>query len=89
MKIATMNLTSCRKFDPQIKLVHAINTVIRVFSKCTRRAIMPILIAQVLLRKIQKKIPMKNVTLSGDRTRASHNLWFQVQHYPIWTNLAT
>ena len=30
----------------------------------------------------------ENVTPSGDRTRASHNLWFQVQHYPFWTNLA-
>ena len=32
--------------------------------------------------------PGKNVTPSGDRTWASHNLWFQVQHYPFWTKLA-
>ena len=25
---------------------------------------------------------------SRDRIQASHNLWFQVQHYPFWTNLA-
>ena len=24
---------------------------------------------------------------SGNRTRASHNLCFQVQHYPFWTKL--
>ena len=24
---------------------------------------------------------------SGNRTWASHNLWFQVQHYPFYTNL--
>ena len=24
---------------------------------------------------------------SGNRTQASHNLWFQVQHYPFYTNL--
>ena len=28
---------------------------------------------------------MKNVTPSGNRTQASHNLWFQVQHSPFWT----
>ena len=27
------------------------------------------------------------VTSSGNRTQTSHNLWFQVQHYPFYTNL--
>ena len=35
-----------------------------------------------------KKIQWQNVTPSEDRTQASHNLWFQVQNYPFWTNLA-
>ena len=30
----------------------------------------------------KKKNPVKNVTLSEDWTRASHNLWFQVQRSP-------
>ena len=34
-----------------------------------------------------KKIQWQNVTPSGDRIQASHYLWFQVQHYPFWTNL--
>ena len=34
-----------------------------------------------------KKNPVKNVTPSGNRTRASHNFWFQVQHSPYWTKL--
>ena len=34
-----------------------------------------------------KKILWQNVTPSGNRTWASHNLWFQVQHYPLYTNL--
>ena len=25
---------------------------------------------------------------SGDRTQASHNLWFQVLHYPFWASEA-
>ena len=29
----------------------------------------------------------KNVTPSGNRTRASHRIWFQIQHYPFYTNL--
>ena len=35
-----------------------------------------------------QKIQWQNVTPSEDRTWASHNLWFQVQHYPFWTNFA-
>ena len=34
-----------------------------------------------------KKIQWQNVTPSGNRTQASHSLWFQVQHYPFYTNL--
>ena len=34
-----------------------------------------------------KKNPVKNVTHRGNRTWASHNLCFQVQHYPICTKL--
>ena len=34
-----------------------------------------------------KKIQWQNVTPSGNRTWASHSLWFQVQHYPFYTNL--
>ena len=37
--------------------------------------------------KWKQKNPVKNVTSSGNRTLASHNLWFQVQHYPFWTKL--
>ena len=36
----------------------------------------------------QKKIQLQNVTPSGDRAQASHNIWFQVQHSPFWANLA-
>ena len=36
----------------------------------------------------QKKNPVKNVTPSGNRTLASYNLWFQVQHSPFSTNLS-
>ena len=49
-------------------------------------AIMPILAAEALLHENKKKT-VKNVTPSGNRTQASHNLWFQVQHYPFWTKL--
>ena len=42
-------------------------------SKCTRKAIMPILAAEALLRE-NKKSPVKNVTSSGNKTQASHNL---------------
>ena len=34
-----------------------------------------------------KTIQWQNVTSSGNRTGASHSLWFQVQHYPLYTNL--
>ena len=30
----------------------------------------------------------KMLPRSRDRTKFSHNLWFQVQHNPFWTNLA-
>ena len=33
----------------------------------------------------KQKNPVKKC---WDRTQASHNLWFQVQHYPFYTNLA-
>ena len=36
----------------------------------------------------QEKIQWQNVTPSADRTQASHNLWFQVQHSSFGTNLA-
>ena len=48
---------------------------------------MSILASETLLRENKKKNPAKNVTPSGNRTRASHSLWFQVQHYPFYTNL--
>ena len=35
----------------------------------------------------KQKKTVKNVTPSGNRTQASHNLWFQVQHYSFWTKL--
>ena len=35
----------------------------------------------------KQKNPVKNVTPSGNRAWASHNLWFQVQHSPFWTKL--
>ena len=39
-----------------------------------------------LLCETKKIIQWQNITLGGDRTRASHNLWFKVQHYPFWMN---
>ena len=33
------------------------------------------------------KIQWQNVTPSGNKTQASHILWFQVQHSPFYTNL--
>ena len=48
--------------------------------------IMPILATEALLRKNPKN-PVKNVTPNGYRTKASHNLRFQVQHSPFWTKL--
>ena len=35
----------------------------------------------------KQKNPVKKVTPSWNRTQASHNLWFQVQHSPFWTKL--
>ena len=35
----------------------------------------------------KQKIPVKNVTPSGNRTWAPLNPWFQVQHSPFWTKL--
>ena len=34
-----------------------------------------------------KKFSEKMLPPSGNRTRASHSLWFQVQHYPFYINL--
>ena len=34
-----------------------------------------------------KIIQWQNVTTSGNRTWAPHSLLFQVQHYPLYTNL--
>ena len=36
---------------------------------------------------LHEKIQWQNVTPSGNRIRASHSLWFQVQHYPLYANL--
>ena len=44
------------------------------------------LAAETLLHR-NKKNPVKNVTPTGNRTWVSHNLIFQVQHYPFWTKL--
>ena len=35
-----------------------------------------------------KKIQRQNFTSSENRTQASHNLWYQVQHSPFYTNLS-
>ena len=49
---------------------------------------MPILACLSLLYENQKKKKQwQNVTPSGKRTRATHSLWFQIQHYPFWTKL--
>ena len=37
--------------------------------------------------KKNSKIQLQNVTSRGNRTPASHSLWFQVQHSPFYTNL--
>ena len=37
---------------------------------------------------LSEKIQWQNVIPSGNRTQASHSLWFQVQHSPFYTNLA-
>ena len=49
---------------------------------------MPILATEALLVGKKKKSPVKNVTPSRNKSGASHNLWFQVQHYSLRTNLA-
>ena len=36
----------------------------------------------------KQKSPVENVTHSGNRTQASHNLWFQVEHSPFYTKLS-
>ena len=56
----------------------------RVFSKCTRMAIMPILASETLFRE-NKKIQLQNVTSVSIEPL---DLWFQVQHAPLYTNLA-
>ena len=48
---------------------------------------MPILASDALLCE-NKKIQWKMLPTSGNRTQASHNLRFQVQHYRFWTKLA-
>ena len=35
----------------------------------------------------KQKIQWQNITPIGNRTWASHNLWFQAQHSPFWTKL--
>ena len=57
---------------------------IRVFLKCTRMAIMPILASEALFRK-NKKIQLEIVTLVSIEPL---DLWFQVQRAPLYTNLA-
>ena len=37
---------------------------------------------------LREKIQWQNVTPGWNRTWASHSLWFQIQHYPFYTNLA-
>ena len=56
----------------------------RVFSKCTRMAIMPILASEALFHE-NKKFQWQNATLASIEPL---DLWFQVQHYPLHTNLA-
>ena len=46
---------------------------------------MPVLASEVLY--YVKRIQWQNVTPSGNRAQASYSLWFQVQHYPVYTNL--
>ena len=48
---------------------------------------MPVLAFLSLLRE-NKKIQWQNVNPSGDRTWASHNLWFQVQLSSFWASEA-
>ena len=49
---------------------------------------MPILAAEALLGENKKKKTVKIFTPSRNKSGASHNLWFQVQHYSLWTNWA-
>ena len=49
---------------------------------------MEILASEALNTTWKQKKSVKNITPSGNTTQVSHNLWFQVQHYPLWTNLA-
>ena len=62
------------------------NRTNRGFHQQTKLAIMPILASEALLLK---KIQLQNVMPSDNRTWASHSLWFQVQHYPFYTNLTS
>ena len=48
---------------------------------------MPILASETLLCE-NKKTQWKMLPSVEIRTQASHNLWFQVQHYPFWAKLA-
>ena len=57
----------------------------RVFHKNKILAIMPLLASEALLH-VNKNIQWQNITTSGNRIRASHSLWFQVQRSPFWTN---
>ena len=57
---------------------------IRVFSKCTRMAKMPILASEALFCE-NKKFQLQNATLVSIEPL---NLGFQVQHAPLYTNLA-
>ena len=63
------------------KLTKTRNTV---FSKCTRMAIMPILASEALFHE-NKKFQLQNATLVSIEPL---DLWFQVQHAPLYTNLA-
>ena len=60
------------------------NSDIRVFHKLDEYANIGIRDFSVWK---QNKICWQTDTPSRERTQASHNLWFQVQHYPFWTTL--
>ena len=60
------------------------NTAInRVFSKCTRMAIMPILASEALFHE-SKKFQLQNATPVSIEPL---DLWFQVQHAPLYTKV--
>ena len=59
----------------------------RVFSKCTRMTIMPILASQVLFRE-NKKIYLQYLQNATPLSIEPLNLQFQVQHASLYTNLA-